>query len=89
MQGGWNDVLYKEASSLISSEKELLDMIKRLEKLKYADDAAESTKNILLKIKQFKKEIEDISERLMPIWTAVEFKNEDNIKLALSKFRFT
>ena len=95
MSGGSYDYLcYKDSAQLLGGEADddLQEMADSLAKLKYANDAAKETQDILLTIRQSRNRIESSVARLSGLWHDLEWwvsgdSGEDEFKEALEKYR--
>ena len=94
MSGGSHEYLYmRDLDELIGSHQSSLEqMIKDLENLGYAKDAASEAYQLLLTLRQTENRVDTIMKRLSPIFKAVEWhKSGDStdgaIHRALREYR--
>ena len=92
--GSYNYLCYKDSSQLLSGEadEDLQEMADSLTELKYAEDAAKETQDLLLIIKQSRDRIEASRKRLEAIWHSLEWwmsgdSGENEFKEELEKYR--
>jgi len=92
--GSYNYLCFKDSAQLLSGEadNDLQEMADSLAKLKYANDVAKETQDLLLTIRQDRNRIEVSKKRLEDIWHSLEWwvsndSSEDDFKESLKKYR--
>lgn len=92
--GSYNYLCHKDSSQLLSGEadEDLQEMADSLAELKYANDAAQETQDLLLTIRQSRNRIESSRKRLEAIWHSLEWwisgdSGEDEFKKSLERYR--
>jgi len=93
MSGGSYNYLYcREPDELLDSLGDLEDMVDRLARLGYAQDAAEEAADMVLTVRSVMVRLGVMQRRLSPVFKAVEWwdsndSGEDGVKVALEKYR--